>query len=93
MIEGTDIQQWLGDLASDEQRTDSERGAARLLIKSPRLLNPECFPVGVAAWLQDCARQVFVPSMTTTLQDEIRMQEEVYAAGQLARIAIAQADG
>jgi hypothetical protein len=87
MAEGTNIQQWLSDLAADEQRTDSERAAARLLVKSPRLSTPECHPDGVAAWLQDCARQVFVPSASTTLNDEIRVQDEVYAARQLARIA------
>jgi hypothetical protein len=93
MAEGTDIRQWLSDLAADEQRTDSERAAARLLLKSPRQSTPECLPVEVGAWLQDCARQVFVPSASSTLQDEIRVQDEVYAAGQLARIANVQADG
>lgn len=92
MTEGTNVQQWLSDLAADEQRTDSERAAARLLGKSARLSNPECFPVEVGAWLQDCSKQMFVPSAASTLQDEIRIQDEVYAASQLVRIANGMAD-
>lgn len=92
MTEGTDIKQWLSDLSADEQRTDSERAAARLLLKSPRHSTPECFPSGVGAWLQDCAKQMFVPSAASTLQDEIRVQDEEYAASQLVRIANGMAD-
>lgn len=90
MTQSTDIQQWLSDLAADEQRTDSERAAARLLIKSPSLLKGQCYPVEITAWLEGCARQVFVPSASTTLRDEIRVQDEVYAARQLSAIAFAQ---
>jgi hypothetical protein len=89
----TDIERWLRELASDEQRTDSQRAAARLLIKSPRLLKAQCYPVEITAWLEGCAKQVFVPSASTTLRDEIRVQDEVYAAGQLSAIALAQRSG